>query len=58
MQVSMQLHDTGTHLSEALALLHAWGLVHSLVVKEPRFRDCCLVQVYASRRPAAEARIN
>ncbi len=50
----MQLHDLDTRLHTALDILHTWGLTHTLVRKEPRFKDCCLVQVYASRHPKAQ----
>ncbi|KAL6753723.1 S-adenosyl-L-methionine-dependent methyltransferase [Haematococcus lacustris] len=50
-QVSMQLHDRGEALSEAERVLRetaGFACVRSF--KEPRFRDCCLVQVVASRK--------
>ncbi len=48
----MQLHDRGEALGQALGLLTAAArFPHVHVGKEPRFADCCLVNVYATRRP-------
>jgi hypothetical protein len=49
-QVSMQLHDRHGQLEEACQLLQdIAGYSRVVVRKEPRFRGCCLVQVYAAR---------
>lgn len=52
-QVSCQLHDIDGRLERARRLLSDAGFDSVTAEKEPRFADCCLYMVYATRRSAS-----